>query len=253
MSDKSKDGGFETMSWKAGGHAKPDPHGAPGAKRDETFRALYGHQKKAPAQETFVASFVSEEKARKLARSQQEPPPEAKGEGRLEEIEQQAYDAGFAKGRAAGLEEGRLQAREMVDRLQAILTDAEAAWHTLIATHEKQMIELIGRVAEKVVYTHVDLDQRVVRQAIVEALRIVPEPVNVEISVHPKDYEYIETIKEDFFSQVKALKDVTVIPDPAVNRGGCHLKTRFGEVDATLENRLAAVCDCLRKANGRKA
>jgi vacuolar-type H+-ATPase subunit E/Vma4 len=89
--------------------------------------------------------------------------------------------------------------------------------------------------------------------AIIEALRVVPEPVHVQIAVSPKDYEYIETVKEDFFSSVQALKDVSVTPDPAIHPGGCHVRTKFGEVDATLESRLEAIRECLLTACGKKA
>jgi flagellar assembly protein FliH len=92
-----------------------------------------------------------------------------------------------------------------------------------------------------------------VKRAIIEALRVVPEPVNVQISVSPKDYEFIETVKADFFSQIEALKDVSVTPDPAIHQGGCNVRTRFGEVDATLESRLEAIRECLLKSCGRKA
>ena len=53
--------------------------------------------------------------------------------------------------------------------------------------------------------------------------------------------EYIETLKEDFFTQVKSLKHVSLIPNASVSPGGCRIKTDTGEVDATVESRLDAV------------
>jgi flagellar assembly protein FliH len=202
-----------------------------------------------------VASFVSKEKARAIASSQKKPqsnrdaiPPEE-----IEAVKQQAYDEGFAQGQAAGLEEGRKQSREIVERLEAIAAQMETAWTNLIETHEAQIIELVARAVEKVVYGQASIDQDMVKRAIIEALQVVPEPVNVQISVSPKDYEFIETVKEDFFSQIQALKDVSVTPDPAIHQGGCNVRTRFGEVDATIESRLEAIRECLLKANGKKA
>jgi flagellar assembly protein FliH len=65
--------------------------------------------------------------------------------------------------------------------------------------------------------------------------------VEVTVEIHPEDVEFIEAAKEDFFRQVKALKHMAIVPDPSVNPGGCRVKTRFGEVDATLESRLDAI------------
>ena len=86
----------------------------------------------------------------------------------------------------------------------------------------------------------------------VDESAVVPEPVGVTIEVNPKDYEYIDTIKEDFFKAVSSLKEVSVSADPSVARGGCKILTRAGEVDATLEARLDAVRKCFIEINSKK-
>ena len=70
---------------------------------------------------------------------------------------------------------------------------------------------------------------------------MIPEPVEVTIDIHPEDVEHIENIKEEFFQQLKTLKHISLLPDPSVSPGGCRVKTRFGEVDATLESRLDVI------------
>ncbi len=252
LSDRKNVKPFEATSWR-NGH-KAGSGAAPGGakKGGDGFRALYAAPKKKEEPDTFVASFVSEEKARSLTKNKEpeevvEPDPEV-----LETIKRQAWDDAFAQGEQAGIEEGRRKSREIIDRIQKILTDVETVWTNLIKTHEARIIELVCRISEKVVYGQSVVDQEMVKRAIVEALGVIPEPVNVEIAVNPKDYEYIETVKEDFFSHIKGLKDVSVTPDAAIHQGGCTVRTKFGEVDATLENRLEAVRVSILRANGRK-
>ena len=43
------------------------------------------------------------------------------------------------------------------------------------------------------------------------------------------------------FEQIKHLKHVTIISDPSMQPGGCHIVTQAGEVDASLESRLNAI------------
>lgn len=251
MSDQKSRRPFEAAAWGAAGTAGSGAAFGEAGKNGG-FRALYSDPKKKESPETFVASFVSEEKARALAKSK-EPVNVARPEREvLEEVKRRAWEEAFARGESAGLEEGRGKSREIIDRLQNILTDVEAAWTNLIKANEKRIIELVCRITEKVVYGQAALDQEMVKRAIIEALRVIPEPVNVQITVNPKDYEYIETIKEDFFSHIKGLKDVSVTPDSAIHPGGCTVRTRSGEVDATLESRLEAVRECLLQACGRK-
>lgn len=252
MSDQKNGGSFEMSTWSTGGNAKQDAGRDVGGKGNDGFRALYTGPKKNARPEAFVASYVSEEKARALAKSKAPVNAARPDREMLEEIERQAWEKAFSRGEQAGLEEGRGKSREIIKRLQGIVTDIETAWTNLIKTHETRIIELICRVTEKVVYGQAIVEQEMVKRAIVEALGVIPEPVNVQISVNPKDYEYIETVKEDFFSHIKALKDVSVTSDAAIHPGGCTVKTKFGEVDATLESRLEAVRECLLRVNKRK-
>ena len=254
MSDRENMKPFKAAAWGAGDVAGRNGNAAPGGagKEGDGFRALYAKPMKKVVPDTFVASFVSEEKARELAKSKTpvsvaEPDPEV-----LEEARRKAWEEAFAQGERAGIEEGRKKSQKMIDRLQAILDDVETAWTDLIKTHEARIIELVCRISEKVVYGQAVVEQEMVRRAIVEALGVIPEPVNVQIAVNPKDYEYIETVKEDFFARIKGLKDVSVMPDPAIHQGGCTVRTKFGEVDATLENRLDAVRESILRVNGRK-
>jgi len=246
LSDSGKNDTFASPSWA--GAAGMAAGGSDG------FRALYAGGGKIGGRDGFVPSFISEEKARAISKnSKSKAAPDVTAREDLEAVKRRAYDEAFAEGHAAGLQEGRKQSRELVERLEGIAVQIETAWVKLIETHETRIIELVARVAEKVVYAQAAIEQDMVKRAIIEALRVVPEPVNVQIAVNPKDYEFIDTVKEDFFTQIKALKDVSVTPDPAIHQGGCHVRTRFGEVDATLESRLEAIRGCLLKANGKRA
>jgi flagellar assembly protein FliH len=251
LSDSKKASTFTASNWGVGNASGNDKQESHAAKDGEGFKTLYSNAEK-QGMDGFVASFISEEKARAIEKNKNKYSANPSKTIGPEELERQVYEDAFEKGQQAGLEEGSRQSREIIERLEGIANQIESAWKSLIETHESRIIELVARAVEKVVYGQVALDQEMVKRAIIEALRVVPEPVNVQISVNPEDYEYIETVKEDFFSHIKALKDVSVTPDPSIHQGGCNVRTRFGEVDATLESRLEAIRECLLGANGKK-
>jgi flagellar assembly protein FliH len=212
------------------------------------FEQIFMPKKGAAPSQEFVSPYVSEEKLRQLNAATRKPEePQAPDP---EEISRQAYENGFGQGEAAGLAAGQQKAKEIVGQIQCILTDVSNLWQHLLSNHEMQMIGLVYRIAEKVVYGHVEIDHEVVKRAILNAFSVIPEPVGVTIEVNPKDYEYIETIKEDFFHHIASLKDVSVLASPSVGRGGCNISTRAGQVDASLEARLDAVRKSLIEANG---
>ena len=158
-----------------------------------------------------------------------------------EEIRRNAYEEGFSEGRNAGFTAGKAEADAIVERMQSLLAEIERIWQHLTETYEKQIVQLVCRVSEKVVMGQAAGDHEMVQRSIIDAFRMIPEPVEVTLEINPEDVEFIETAKEDFFKQVKELKHMALIPDPSVSPGGCRLKTRFGEVDATIESRLDSI------------
>ena len=218
------------------------------------FQAVASHQAEQPGEDAFVAlhqpasdPLSGSEPGSVEADLAEENPRDEPGP---EEIARQAYAEGFARGEQEGIEAGRQESAEVLERLNGLLRDIESLWPDLIQTYEKEILELVFKAAEKVVLGRIAVDPEVVKPSLLHALELIPDPVQMTLEVHPEDYEYIETIKMDFFNQLKSLKHVNVISDPSVSRGGCRVHTPGGQVDATLEARLEAVRESILAAEG---
>lgn len=159
----------------------------------------------------------------------------------LEGLKQKAYEEGFQKGETEGLASGKSQIEEIVGRLGTIISDIEAFWPDLVSLHEEKILSLVCKISEQVVYGQVQIDNEVVKKSILEAFRILPEPEKVSIFINNEDYDYIETVKDDIFKDAKDLKQVSIISDESITRGGCRVESEKGDVDATLESRLGAI------------
>jgi len=200
---------------------------------DRAFRLLYEPSKDSDPQGGFIPLYVDGDTQERADTDETPASPE--------EIRRIAHEEGFLEGKNAGFAAGKAEADAIVEQMQSLLAEIERIWQHLTETYETQIVELVCRVSEKVVMGQAATDHEMIQRSIIDAFRMIPEPVEVTIEINPEDAEFIETTKEDFFKQVKALKHMALIPDPSVNPGGCRLKTRFGEVDATIESRLDAV------------
>ncbi len=159
----------------------------------------------------------------------------------IEAIKREAYEEGYAKGQTEGYEAGVLMAGEKTERLNLILNTVEIMWKNLLKNSEAKIIELIVKISEKVVYGHVAVDNTIITRAILDVFDTIPDPVDATITVNPDDYEYIEVVKDDFFEEIKGLKQVSIVSDPLMEPGGCRIETSSGEVDTSIEERLEAV------------
>ena len=162
-----------------------------------------------------------------------------------EKGEKEGYAAGAEQGKQEARELGDQQARELLSSLETILVKTEGAWENLVKRYEGKMVSLVSRIAEKVVQARVEVDKGVVRDSIVSALELLPEPEEIILHVSEEDYEYIEMIKEEFFERTKSLASISVVANSGVNRGGCRIESATARVETDVETRLQAVFDAI--------
>jgi flagellar assembly protein FliH len=209
-----------------------------GEEMTQPFSLLYGPRKEFEKEKPPVildqgASHLAQEGMEEVEVVDSGPDPEA--------IRQEAFAQGFEQGKEEGFMAGVEEAREKGERLSDILLDVENMWQRIVKIYEEKIIDLVGKVAEKVVYGKVEVDKDIVTRAILHAFEQIKDPVNATITVNPLDYEYMEVVKEDFFEKIKGLKQVTLISDHLITPGGCRIETPSGEVATSIEERLEAV------------
>jgi flagellar assembly protein FliH len=208
-----------------------------GEESQKTFSLLYG-----PRKELEKEKAVNSETDESGPETESEPVPQ---EPDLEAIREEAYAEAYAKGEIDGYQAGLEKAGVKTDHLAAILNDVEGMWNRMVNQYEANIVDLICRVTEKVVYGQVAVDKGIITRVIMGAFQKIADPVSATITVNPEDYEYIEAVKEDFFETIKGLKQVSLVSDPLVSIGGCRIETPSGEVETGLEERLEAVKQCL--------
>ncbi len=215
--------------------------------RNKEFSLMYKGGEKVEGNVTFVPFYSKEDKKEESHGESihgEQPAKDDPVEQEMPdtvEIEKKAYEEGFAKGEKEGFDAGKNRVETEADRLAGIVGQVDNLWKNMVETYECQIIDLICRAAEKVVYGHVAVDKEVVKRAVLDAFEMIPEPSEVTISVNVEDYEFIENTKEDLFENIKKLRNVTVVADPSINRGGCKIETRSGEVNSSIEERMEKI------------
>lgn len=159
----------------------------------------------------------------------------------FEKGEHEGYDAGFLKGEADGKLVSETKAADIISSLENICSQLENAWQESVKVNESRILSLICSIAEKVVFARVDMDDTLVRDSVLHALEVMPDPREVTLAVSPEDYEYIDKIKDSFFEKVQALKTISVVSSPSVSRGGCKIESSKGRVETDVQSRLEAV------------
>ncbi|MES9829027.1 MAG: flagellar assembly protein FliH [Candidatus Thiodiazotropha sp.] len=170
-------------------------------------------------------------------------PPTA---GELQQLQKQAYEEGFEKGKQEGFEfghkEGLAQAKRDIQHytahLNKLLSHFEQPLRDLDDQVEKELLSLVIAIVKQLLRREVKSDPNLIVGVVREALSVLPvSSNNVRLLLHPEDAELIR--------EVYALGDNEVgwslIEDPVINRGGCKVVTDISQIDGTLESRLTTL------------
>jgi flagellar assembly protein FliH len=168
----------------------------------------------------------------------------------IEAMQKQAYDEAFAQGKQDGYSEGfnegaRQGYAENMQALQkkaaefaCLMESLSQPFKVLDAEVEKELVKLAMAIATQIIRREIKLDPGQVIAAVREAIKVLPlSSQKISLHLHPKDAELVRST----LSLDKMTPAWRVVEDPLITRGGCRVDTEVSHIDASVENRLAAI------------
>jgi len=148
------------------------------------------------------------------------------------------YAEGFKKGQESGFKEGSLEAQRLTDRLHTIIERMMDKRQEILAETEQQIVDLVLLMTRKIVKVISENQRNIVVSNVVQALRKVKGRGEVIIRVNLNDVAMTTQHVKDFLSAAENIKNITVVEDSTVDRGGCLIETDFGSIDAKIVSQL---------------
>ena len=184
----------------------------------------------------------------------------------IEAMQKQAFDEAFEQGRQEGFQQGKQEgfqqgkeegfqqgfdegSKKGYDDNVHLLRKQAAEFVCLLESLSEPFKELDDRVENELVNLSIGIASQLVRREIKvdpgQIVAVVKEAVNalplaaqkISLKLHPEDAELVRSALH--------LNEMSppwgIDEDPLVSRGGCKVETGVSHVDATVENRLAAI------------
>jgi flagellar assembly protein FliH len=163
-------------------------------------------------------------------------------------VREEGYEQGFAAGVAhaqAQLAAPATALATAVEQLQSLRADAAASV-------EADVVDLALRIAEQAIGAALAVDRALVVEAVRGALRRMVERDHVLILVNPDDLDVVREHVARLVAELGGIEHCEVQAERRVGPGGAIVRTAEGEVDATLETKLARAREVLEHelANG---
>lgn len=168
----------------------------------------------------------------------------------IEQIQQQAWNEGFATGKEEGYQAGLREGRERG-------VQESRRMHALFAALDQSMQQFEQKLVNDVLGLTLDISRQVLREAlnakpdlvlavVREAVASLPQSGQpVQIRLHPED----AALMRELMAAELAHEPLRIIEDARMERGGCQVQTPNSELDATLESRWLRLVKALGRSD----
>lgn len=164
-----------------------------------------------------------------------------------EEAARAGYLEGFTAGQQDALLAAQAHAAAAAEKTAAALQALDRATATLherqsiaIADVEQQIVDMALAIAEAVVQRELTTSVAPGRDALLRALALAPERVDAVARLHPDDLASVGDL-----ATLSAEREITLVADAAVERGGCVLDADHCRIDAQISPAIARVREVL--------
>ncbi len=153
----------------------------------------------------------------------------------LAQIEKTAYETGFRQGEKAGLAIAEKKIEVNMRRYSEAILALGKLRSQLYSQVEREVVKLALEVAKKVVHREIQADRDVIQTLVKVALSHVAEKSAVTVHLHPVDYNYLLEHRTELTRGADDGRDIMLLADKSIDRGGCLIKTECGDIDARIE------------------
>ncbi len=171
---------------------------------------------------------------------------DAEVEARAREAEKQAFQKGYREGRQQGLSSGKQELVPIVDNFRQALSELEKVKKRIYESAERESVDLALAIARKIVCQEVKTNREALVEVVREAFRQAADQDRIRILLNPRDLERFQDPKIELGDMARGTASIVVEGDERISSGGCVIETDMGEIDARIEQRLAAVEAAIR-------
>ena len=158
-----------------------------------------------------------------------QPTPEQQAQ--LAALERDSFTKGYAQGERAGLEAAGKRADAMLRRLAQTLEELSALRDNMVRQTERELVQLSVAIARRILQREVSVDPELTAALAHIALERLGGTGPATVRLHPDDYAIVTS------GQVAPLggRQVEIVPDARVARGGCLVESEFGSINASVD------------------
>lgn len=154
-------------------------------------------------------------------------------------LEKAAYEKGLLQGEKACMEMAEQKMEALTRQYGESILELGKLRSFLHMQVEREVVKLAIEVAKKIVHREIQVDKDIIQTLVRVALGHVAEKSAVTVHLNPQDYSYLLGLRDEL-SQNEG-RDISLLADKSIERGGCLIQTECGDIDARIEEKFREV------------
>jgi flagellar assembly protein FliH len=174
---------------------------------------------------------------------------EAKAAEIKAKAKEEGYQEGFSRGSETGYEEGLKKGdeeglqryTEAVSRMQSLLESAQTEKEAYFSDREALLVELVARVAAKVIAREADTRPDHILHLLRQSVRRIADRSKLLVYLNPSDLEKVTQARADGLLTFGGVKQIEFLADDSMVQGGVRIRSGNQTLDASLDAQLAEI------------
>jgi flagellar assembly protein FliH len=133
------------------------------------------------------------------------------------------------------------QLAPQLDTVRQIVQDIQHSKQAWLAHWEKTGVHVAAAIARRVIRRELENTPQITLTLLREALELAVGSSQLRIHLNPADHQALGPHVESLIAELAPLGTAELVADPAIQRGGCRIETRFGVIDQQFEAQLARI------------
>jgi flagellar assembly protein FliH len=167
----------------------------------------------------------------------------------LKEVQERAYTEAYQLGLKEGHEDSRRDAeaaiREEIDTLKTATDTLAKMFQKSLEKNESSIVNMVFFLAEQIACAQVARDPDAIVNVLNQFRTSEDFQGQISIRMAPTDYARIQKTLADMGETDQFLKMARLVESPDVTVGGFIVENQYGQIDATLENRIRKIQNIL--------
>lgn len=163
----------------------------------------------------------------------------------VDEIKETAHKEGFEAGRQEGLES---ITEELQDKILSINNFAQSDFEikkNIIKSAHLDIIRLVIEISHKVCSKSLDLDESILKELTLSAIKSLKDKENITIIVNPEMAEKIYAISDELKELIPQLSSIKIIEDTSVSPDGTIVESPLSRVDCRIKSQIDEIAQRL--------